>query len=181
MTASIFVETIEAQQTRIGLSLRRTKNLRRILTLKRAGKSTEEIRRQMGDSNATWGDIASSTDALARELHVTWNGQRYVTDDYQAPQAIAQAMRQVGKIQSGNSNKRALAEAGYLLVIPHGYCLGPEGIAIPVAIQASAIVSIVELTIAKSTQAEIAEELNALSYPAPAGGKWTGDAVREII
>lgn len=71
MSTVTFAETMNQHHARIGLSARRTKNLRRILALKHQGLDPLAIQATMGDSNTTWTDIHAASADLAAELHVS--------------------------------------------------------------------------------------------------------------
>lgn len=181
MCTVTFAETMTRHQARIGLSARRTKNLRRILALKHQGLDPLAIQAAMGDSNTTRTDIHAASADLAAELHVSLQGTCYQPDTFQVSPEEHAVIAALNKLQSHDSDKRARAADGYLLTIPYGYRAGADGIAAPVAQEAEAICTIVEMTIEGLSQTATAALLNDLDCAAPAGGRWRKDAVREVI
>lgn len=181
MPAVTFSETLTRHQTRIGLSARRIKNLRRILVLKHQGLDPLAIVDMMGHTNATWADTHAASADLAAELHVTLQGACYQPDAFQVSPEEYETRAALNKLQSHDSDKRVRAAAGYLLTIPYGYRAGADGIAAPLAQEAEAVHTIVDMTAEGLSQAAIAAFLNDLGCAAPAGGRWHKDAVREII
>lgn len=181
MPTVTFAETMNQHHARIGLSARRTKNLRRILALKHQGLDPLAIQAAMGDSNTTRTDIHAASADLAAELHVSLQGTCYQPDTFQVSPEEHAVIATLHKLQSYDSDKRARAADGYLLTIPYGYRAGGDGIAAPVAQEAEAIRTIVEMTIEGLSQTAIAALLNDLDCAAPAGGRWRKDAVREVI
>jgi len=181
MPTVTFAETMNQHHARIGLSARRTKNLRRILALKHQGLDPLAIQAAMGDSNTTRTDIHAASADLAAELHVSLQGMCYQPDTFQVSIEEHAVIATLHRLQSYDSDKRARAADGYLLTIPYGYRAGGDGIAAPVAQGAEAIRTIVEMTIEGLSQTAIAALLNDLDCAAPAGGRWRKDAVREVI
>jgi hypothetical protein len=181
MPTVTFAETMNQHHARIGLSARRTKNLRRILALKHQSLDPLAIQAAMGDSNTTRTDIHATSADLAAELHVSLQGTCYQPDTFQVSPEEHAVIATLHKLQGYDSDKRARAADGYLLTIPYEYRAGGDGIAAPVAQEAEAIRTIVEMTIEGLSQTAIAALLNDLNCAAPAGGRWRKDAVREVI
>ena len=100
MPTVTFAETMSQHHARIGLSARRTKNLRRILALKHQGLEPLTIQATMGHSNATWTDIHATSADLAAELHVSLQGARYQPDTFQVPPEEHAVIATLHKLQT---------------------------------------------------------------------------------
>lgn len=188
-------ETEHAHRLADLLSVRQVKLRRRILADKCAGLREAEITAKRGASNTPWQLVAMSIAELAASLHLGLVNGVYGPDDHQAS-ATAQAMRQVaGALWSHASSKELVAQAGFFVgAPPYGYVkttqitVGYAGQPVtgwltqPEPAQAAVIRQLFDAVSAGESLSNIARDLNAEPpVPAPRGGLWSGDSLRELI
>ncbi len=196
MRTNVFLESTAEHAQRTGLPEDRTRILRRVLTLKRAGYPPQSVFAQMGADNVTWAVAMSTPDELERILDVIWEDNRYIPGYRIAPTTPSQAYADAEQPQAHVGKKRLLAQYGLYpgKQPPYGYrfdcevtCKTADGRVatghslIPDPDTATVVADIFVQFIAGLSPDEIAVDLNIYDIASPEEDYWDEDVVSAII
>jgi hypothetical protein len=196
MRTNLFLESTAEHAERLGRPEDRTRILRRVLTLKRAGYPPQSVFVQMGADNVTWAVALSTPDELEFELDVLWENNRYIPGYRMAPATPPQADVDAEQQPARIGKKRLLAQYGLYQgkQPPYGYRFDCEvhiqtadgrivtgHSLIPDPDTEAIVAAIFVQFIAGLAPEAIAIDLNVNENASPEGDDWDADAVYAII